>query len=403
MPKPDVYERKMIDVLDPELKKTVKSYYIMEAFKLCGCTREDGFKGQGVIPLAPMKRVSVFKTSKELGTYNHHPNIAKWNGEYWFAWDNCMVNQEWPGQRTFISHSKDGLNWSDRILVADGDEKKGMLRNIGGLYPYGDKLYAFIQEKWDLVHATGVEFSSTDNTKTSYRNDIWETSDGINWRNVKKKYIDVRWMFENPSLTNEGRLMGPITTKDGLPAVTLWPGDNPMDEPEIIPIPYEIDPKKYYEAHDPGVFCYGEATWYTDDDNRIWMWHRDESASNFIGIALSCDGGESWTEVMRSNFPDSTSRICGGRLTDGRFYMVGNSTRTHMDRNFFAISLSDDGAKFGKMYKLVNERTTQRFPGHLKGHGYQYPSCLVDEDKLLIGYSVNKEDIEVGILDTKII
>jgi hypothetical protein len=27
---------------------------------------------------------------------------------------------------------------------------------------------------------------------------------------------------------------------------------------------------------------------------------------------------------------------------------------------------------------------------------YQYPSCLVDGDNLLIGYSVDKEDIEVA-------
>jgi len=72
-----------------------------------------------------------------------------------------------------------------------------------------------------------------------------------------------------------------------------------------------------------------------------------------------------------------------------------------MDRNFFALSLSDDGAKFHTLYQLVSEPTHQRFQGHLKCHGYQYPSCLVDGDRLLIGYSVNKEDIEVGILDTR--
>ena len=39
--------------------------------------------------------------------------------------------------------------------------------------------------------------------------------------------------------------------------------------------------------------------------------------------------------------------------------------------------------------------------GTLKNDGYQYPSCLVDGERLLIGYSVNKEDMEVGIVDTK--
>jgi hypothetical protein len=140
MSKPDIYERKMVDVLAPELKRRVKDYFTMHQFAMTGCTREDGFAGQGVIPLREMERYAVFTTSAELGTYNHHPNIVKWRGRYWLAWDNCMVNEEWPGQRTFIAHSEDGRQWSPRILVADGDADRGMLRNIGGLFPRGDTL-----------------------------------------------------------------------------------------------------------------------------------------------------------------------------------------------------------------------------------------------------------------------
>ena len=399
MIKPDMYERKMIDVLTPGLKRMVRDYFLMHQFKMTGCTREDGFAGQGVIPACKMERYSVFKTSTELGTYNHHQNIVKWNGEYWCGWDNCMVNEEWPGQRTFIAHSKDGTNWSDRILVADGDEEKGMLRNLGGLYVKDDTLYAFIQEKWDLAHATAPGMSIHDNTKVSYRNDIWATNDGTNWEMVKKAYVDTQWMFENPRLTNEGRLMGPTTDSQGRPGVLLWPGDDPLEEPEMIMQPWAGDTEDYFKGYDWGVFCYGEATWYTDDDNRIWMYWRDESGSEYLGLTLSEDGGETWTEIMRSNFPDSMSRTFAGSLPDGRFYQVGNSTRVLMDRNFFAISLSDDGAKFNKMYQLITEPVKQRFQGHLKCHGYQYPSCLIDGDKLLIVYSVNKEDIECGIVN----
>ena len=99
--------------------------------------------------------------------------------------------------------------------------------------------------------------------------------------------------------------------------------------------------------------------------------------------------------------PDSMSRIYAGRLNDDRFYLVGNSTPQYMDRNFLALSLSDGGAKFNGMFRLVPEPTRQRFAGHLKCHGYQYPSCIQDGDRLLIAYSVNKEDIEIGIVDTR--
>lgn len=400
MTKPDIYQRTMIDVLSPELKRLVQQHFTLHQFAITGCTRQDGFVGQGVMPLCAMERHNAFKTTIELGAYNHHPNIVKWQGKYWLAWDNGLVNEEWPGQKTFIAHSGDGVNWSERILVADGDEKKGMLRNLGGLYARGDTLYAFIQEKWDLVHAAEPGMSVHDNARVSVRNDIWGTADGLHWESVKKRYADVRWMFENPRLTREGRLMGPMTDHEGRPGVLLWPGDDPLAKPEIVRQPHNANYADYYKGRDEGMFCYGEATWFTDDNNLIWMFWRDDSASMYLGLTLSEDGGRTWTEIMRSNFPDSGSRTFAGRLDDGRFFQVGNSTRAYMDRNFFALSLSDDGAKFNKMYRLVKEPTRQRFKGHLKCHGYQYPSCLVDGNKLLIGYSVNKEDIEVGIVDT---
>ena len=53
-----------------------------------------------------------------------------------------------------------------------------------------------------------------------------------------------------------------------------------------------------------------------------------------------------------------------------------------------------------QLYIVVDDPTSQRLAGLLKEDGYQYPCCLVDGDKLLIGYSVNKEDIECGIIDT---
>ncbi|MFH0963724.1 MAG: hypothetical protein V2A58_06895, partial [Planctomycetota bacterium] len=75
MSTPDVYSRAMIDVLTPEMKRLVKDYFTLFQFKMTGCTREDNFAGQGVVPDYPMKRYSVFKTTKQLGTYNHHSNL----------------------------------------------------------------------------------------------------------------------------------------------------------------------------------------------------------------------------------------------------------------------------------------------------------------------------------------
>lgn len=84
----------------------------------------------------------------------------------------------------------------------------------------------------------------------------------------------------------------------------------------------------------------------------------------------------------------------------GRFFIAGNSTKVFMDRNFFTISFSQDSAKFGEVYRLFNEPTAQGFQGHLKTNGYQDPACMVEQDRILLGYAVNKEEMEIGIIDT---
>ena len=394
MAKPDVWDLPMIDVLTDDLRGLFSQHYVLAALAQSGCTREDNFAGQGVIPMCDMQRHSVFKSSPELGTYNHHQCIVKWKDEYWCGWDNGFIDEDAPGQRTFLSRSKDGASWSERILLTDGDADGGMLRVLGGLYPRGDKMYAFIQEMWNVVKADEPGMTILDARKTSFRNDLWVTSNGTDWELVRKSMLDVHITFEKPRLTEEGRLLLPTTlhTTWG-PGMILWPGDDPEETPQIIEIPHS-------GTHGEGTFPYAQASWYTDDDGRIWSWWRDESATGYLWVALSEDGGQSWSQARRSNFPNSMSRVFAGRLSDGRFYLMGNATRLLLERNFFALALSDDGAKFNKVFQLVSTPTRQRFGGQLKCHGFQYPSCLVDGDKLLATYSVNKEDIEVGIIDT---
>ena len=72
-----------------------------------------------------------------------------------------------------------------------------------------------------------------------------------------------------------------------------------------------------------------------------------------------------------------------------------------LDRRQLRIAISNDGRTFSQIAMLVDDPTKQRFPGLLKAHGWQYPCALVDEDRLLVAYSVNKEDLECGIVPLK--
>jgi hypothetical protein len=408
---PDIYDRKMIDVLTPSLTDTVQLHYTVEQLKRVGTTREDDFAGEGSIPNMEIKRYIVSAASVENGSYNCHPTMTKWKGKYWYGWMSHPTDEERPGQSIYVSSSDDGTSWPERRLAVDGDDDDRMFRTICAFIPYGDKLYMILLTHW-LRDDESVDPGMADTNRPTLhykvqewtqftRTDLWVTNDGITWREDQAGFLDIYRTTESPRLTPEGRLMAFASTNERCPAVVLWPGNNPAEQPEVIKMPFKgKDAWHFSEGHDYGMYLYGEGSWYADDDSRLWMWMRDDSGSSYLGCAISEDGGESWTEPMRSNFPDSTSRIVAGRLKNGRYFIAGNSTRVLMDRSFFAISFSEDGAKFGEMYRLFTEPTVQGFEGHLKMHGYQNPACLVDGDRILLGYAVNKEDMEIGIIET---
>ena len=401
MSKPDIYERRMVDVLTSGLKEIVRNQVTFEAFTIVGCVREDGFADAPMPSDYEMARHIVSRATKEDGSYNTHSTLAKWRGKYWYGWMNGMFDEEAPGQRCFVAHSDDAVTWSERILIADGDAASGMFRTLCAFCPHGDQLYAIIQTHHDGARAADPRLRAAAGTPETVSTDLWATGNGTDWHEVQADFIDIYRTTESPRLTAEGRLLAVATTRDTHPAVVLWPGDDPSKPPEVIRMPYRTTAANYFEGRDLGLFLYGEGSWYTDDDGRIWMWLRDESRSTYLSVAFSEDGGRSWAEPMRSNFPDSCTCLYAGRLSDGRFFINGNSTRMFMNRVFFALTLSDDGAKFNKMYRLMKEPTKQRFGGDLKGDGYQTPCCLVDGDRLLIGYCVNKEDVEIGLVDAK--
>ena len=129
------------------------------------------------------------------------------------------------------------------------------------------------------------------------------------------------------------------------------------------------------------------------------MWQRDGGNLTRLGLTWSDDGGESWSEMVSTDFPNTFSRAHAGRLDDGRCYLIGNNFDQFLNRLHMQIAVSDDGACFDRMYTLLQGKTTRRVPGQHKEDGYHYPNSMVDGDKLLVVYSVNKEDIEVVVVE----
>ena len=119
-----------------------------------------------------------------------------------------------------------------------------------------------------------------------------------------------------------------------------------------------------------------------------------------LALNWSGDGGETWSPIVSTTFQNTFSRAHAGRLSDGRFYIIGNNFDQFLNRLYMQVAVSDDGECFDRMYTLLEGPTTRRVPGRHKEDGYHYPNSIVDGDKLLVVYSVNKEDIEVAVVDT---
>jgi len=408
MTKPLIFQQNHISVLTPYLREKTKMMKIVSAFGSSGTTSEGGSGDTALLPRAPMERHCVFKSDPETGTYSHHAAICKWKERYYYVFSNGDADECAPGQSTFICNSDNGISWTKPQCLIAGDRKEGIFLRTLGIFVWQGKMIVFAQKNQRGSRQRRPGMSVNDGAKNISRKiDAYVTDDAENWQVHENIVGGDHMIFEEPRLTSRGRLLVPGTDPETFrPTALLWPGDNPLEKPEIIYLPFHTEDMgdgKEFANPQGGHFPYGEASLYEDDDGRIWMYMRDEGASERLFISISEDGGENWTEPMISDMPDSMSRIYVGKLNDGRYFLVGNTASNLMDRSKLILSLSDDGATFDKMYILVDDETGQTHEGHLKANGYQYPNCLVDGDKLMIAYSVNKEDMECGILDvTKI-
>jgi hypothetical protein len=341
-----------------------------------------------IIPYAGMSRSRVYTGTRETGSYNHHSQIVKFNNKYFFAFSNGYVDEEVEGQRIMISSSDDARNWSEAQRVIGGDPGTTLVHNCVALYAGSDGLYIIDWREESLRDAESVGMRRI--VPESNNLDLLRSTDGTKWEYVKTFDPRIKVVFEAPRRTAEGRLMCVCSTTDHGPGMMVWPDGNIASDPDLIPLPETED----------ALFPYGEGSWYQLDSGRIIAFWRDESGSGRCYVNYSDDGGRTFEPPMMSDIPDSMSRNYAGRLSDGRYYLVNNAIATLLDRRHLTLLVSDDGLTFSKVYNLVDDPTSQRLKGLLKADGYQYPCCLVDGNKLIVGYSVNKEDIECGIVDT---
>ena len=343
-------------------------------------------EGWGEFPLAPVQQATIYRGNAETWAYSHHQTITKFGGKYVASWSNGFCHEDYVGQDGHCAWSTDGLNWSEPGGVAPTPVESGLVRNNAGLYASDGHLYCYVGVAKDLGRAG----DATPSGKEQHIHlDVYETSDLQHWTR-HDNICDNVYLFEGPRVAQDGKLMCcGFDLRDHHGMVLSWDdASQPGARPRVVDIP----------PSSKGVLP-EQGTWYQTDDRRIWMYQRDSTISCRLALTWSDDDGDTWSDLLRTNFPNTYSRTFAGRLNDGRYYIVGNNYDIMLDRRHLLIALSDDGSSFDRQYTIVGGNTTRRINGRHKEDGYHYPNCLSDGDKLLVIYSVNKEDIEVAIVD----
>jgi hypothetical protein len=371
----------------------LREYFWRRNFHLFECLMKDddhGPKGVNppIIPYVESRRAAVYYGSRKNGSYNHHNQIAKFKGEYYYSWSNGLRNEEDAGQQVLMAKSPDGLHWSDPWVVITSPPEDCVAHNCVALHATEDKLYQVVMTE-ETIHDATVTGMRRINPETIVMN-VYASEDGRNWEQVSTFGNKIKWIFEAPRLTREGRLLCVCTTSKGIPAIMLWPGNDITEQPELIYVP----------EPEGASFPYGESTWYQTDEGRIMIFWRDEGASCRLYVNWSDDGGRTFSEPILTDIPDSMSRLYAGRLSDGRYFICNNTLGTLLDRSALMLLVSEDGYVFDKVYMVNDSPTEMRCKGLLKINGWQYPCCLVDGDKLLVAYDANKEDIYCEVIDT---
>ena len=388
-----IRRQSIINVLDPDFAQKLENYRVrLGAIKSGYPVLTDWHPvipdGWGTFPTVPIERSLVFKGDAKTWAYNHHQTIKKFGDGYVVSWSAGFLHEDYVGQEVHFAYSENARDWSKPQVLVHTPVESELVRNNAGLYSSQTELYSYVCVAKDYGRDVSPPGMSTLKQQHIHL-DVYKTEDMKTWTHYENICPGV-YLFEGPRLTRGGKLMCcGFDLADSHGMILIW--DDPTDPaapPRVVDL--AVSPDGVYPE---------QGTWYQTDDGRIWMYQRDQTMSGRLALTYSDDEGATWSDLLRTDFPNTYSRAYAGRLCDGRHYIVGNNYDRFLDREHLLIALSDDGYIFDRQYTIVEGQTTRRIHGRHKEDGYHYPNCYADGDKLFVTYSVNKEDIEVGIVD----
>ena len=304
---------------------------------------------------------------------NQHNYLAFYKGRFWVMWSdgpgvprtdpenhrNRVPGHDRAGQVVSYAYSTDGKNWSQPgNLTGPPDEGFGWIAR--GFWIREDKLLGL------ATHFNAPDYRGEGLALFAFE---LGTGDSLTWRSMGLLYDNAMNNFPPKKLPGGDWMM---TRRDSVGDVHILTGGlTSFNDWRSVPLAEYKNPALAAE----------EPCWWLLPDNNLLGLFRDNHKSGFLYRSFSTDGGATWTTPIKTNFPDATSKFNGLRLRDGRYVLVSNPNPAKRDP--MAISVSEDGLIFNKMYYLAG------------GRHVDYPHVIEHEDYLYIAFAGAKQTVEI--------
>ena len=307
-----------------------------------------------------------------------HNYLAHHDGKFWCFWSHGPVIEDKARQHLRYATSEDGLHWTPpRVLAPPPREGYGYIAR--GFWIRNGELLALAS----LFEAPNYQDGGLE--LVAFRYDPAKQT----WQSAGRVFDNALNNFA-PQKLPTGEWMMSRCASDRSVSILVG-GVKAIDDWRVIPF-------STYRTAEGGMP--EEPCWWLLPSGSIVGAFRDNSRSGRLLRSFSNDNGRSWTPLVRTNFPDATSKFNVLRTSQGYWVMASNPNPR--GRNPLCLSVSGDGMVFTRMARLPIPDHLEQLPTTLGARAnassqdsLQYPHVIEHDGHLLVAFSRRKQTVEV--------
>lgn len=325
-------------------------------------------------------------------TYNHAPDIAYWNGTFFFQYLSNPVDEHIAPGQTLLVTSKDGKIWDTPKVIFPPYKAPA-----GVTIPEGYHGYMMHQRMGFYVAPNGrlLTLAFYGHTEDPFQ----QAGIGRVVREVYKdgKLGDIFFIkYESHSKWNEANTSYPFYTSSKDVGFIVACNALLSDRLKTLQWRDEDDESDtLYADNKHGDHLSALSYYHRKDGKVVMLWKKSKAA-------LSDDEGKTFLPVKVPTLIMSGGKNWGQKTNDGRYAMCYNPIDNSEYRYPLIIITSDDGAVFDDMLLVQGEVPPRRFFGRWKDFGPCYMRGISEGNgkapgnDMWLSYSMNKEDMWIS-------